>query len=64
MGVDSEPDTQGHWSTWYVSREDSSDSEAPETIVMDANGDWRPSDSHADMWSLGRDQRLRCYCSR
>ncbi|TXT13454.1 hypothetical protein VHUM_00821 [Vanrija humicola] len=26
---------------------------APETIVMDVNGHWRPSDSHADMWSLG-----------
>ena len=24
---------------------------------MDANGDWRPSDSHADMWSLGRAKR-------
>ncbi|KAL1408407.1 putative serine/threonine-protein kinase iks1 [Vanrija albida] len=26
---------------------------APETIVVDAKGHWRPSDSHADMWSLG-----------
>ena len=25
---------------------------APETLVC-ANGQWRPSDSHADMWSLG-----------
>ena len=26
---------------------------APETIVTDPSGRWRPSDSHADMWSLG-----------
>ncbi|BEJ13856.1 hypothetical protein CspHIS471_0310300 [Cutaneotrichosporon sp. HIS471] len=26
---------------------------APETIVTDTRGNWRPSDSHADMWSLG-----------
>jgi serine/threonine protein kinase len=26
---------------------------APETLVTDAHGQWRPSDSHADMWSLG-----------
>jgi hypothetical protein len=26
---------------------------APETIVLDGRGEWRPSDSHADMWSLG-----------
>ncbi|KAK1926387.1 kinase-like domain-containing protein [Papiliotrema laurentii] len=26
---------------------------APETIVVDSTGHWRPSDSHADMWSLG-----------
>lgn len=29
-------------------------SQAPETIVMDVQGNWRPSDSHADMWSLGK----------
>lgn len=28
--------------------------QAPETIVPDARGIWRPSDSHADMWSLGQ----------
>ncbi|OCF41815.1 IKS protein kinase [Kwoniella heveanensis CBS 569] len=26
---------------------------APETLVQDVTGRWRPSDSHADMWSLG-----------
>ncbi|EIW68718.1 hypothetical protein TREMEDRAFT_32011, partial [Tremella mesenterica DSM 1558] len=26
---------------------------APETLATDALGHWRPSDSHADMWSLG-----------
>ncbi|WVR04408.1 hypothetical protein IAU60_001410 [Kwoniella sp. DSM 27419] len=26
---------------------------APETLVQDVLGQWRPSDSHADMWSLG-----------
>ncbi|WVF70093.1 hypothetical protein IAT40_004881 [Kwoniella sp. CBS 6097] len=26
---------------------------APETLVQDLTGQWRPSDSHADMWSLG-----------
>lgn len=26
---------------------------APETLVQDAKGRFRPSDSHADMWSLG-----------
>ncbi|WVQ97792.1 hypothetical protein IAU59_004906 [Kwoniella sp. CBS 9459] len=26
---------------------------APETLVQDLSGRWRPSDSHADMWSLG-----------
>lgn len=31
--------------------------QAPETIVMDVNGDWKPSDSHADMWSLGKRRR-------
>lgn len=31
--------------------------QAPETIIMDVNGDWRPSDSHADMWSLGEGHR-------
>ncbi|WWC59167.1 uncharacterized protein I303_101715 [Kwoniella dejecticola CBS 10117] len=26
---------------------------APETLMQDLQGNWRPSDSHADMWSLG-----------
>ncbi|ORY26882.1 kinase-like domain-containing protein [Naematelia encephala] len=26
---------------------------APETIIVDGQGKYRPSDSHADMWSLG-----------
>ncbi|WWC87201.1 uncharacterized protein L201_002087 [Kwoniella dendrophila CBS 6074] len=26
---------------------------APETLIQDTQGSWRPSDSHADMWSLG-----------
>ncbi|WWD07970.1 hypothetical protein V865_006080 [Kwoniella europaea PYCC6329] len=26
---------------------------APETLIQDTQGNWRPSDSHADMWSLG-----------
>ncbi|WRT65045.1 uncharacterized protein IL334_001987 [Kwoniella shivajii] len=26
---------------------------APETLIQDSQGRWRPSDSHADMWSLG-----------
>ncbi|WVW78766.1 hypothetical protein I302_100728 [Kwoniella bestiolae CBS 10118] len=26
---------------------------APETLIQDVQGNWRPSDSHADMWSLG-----------
>lgn len=29
------------------------DGKAPETLVTDTLGQWRPSDSHADMWSLG-----------
>lgn len=28
--------------------------QAPETVVTDPHGQWRPSDSHADMWSLGK----------
>jgi hypothetical protein len=27
--------------------------QAPETLITDLSGQWRPSDSHADMWSLG-----------
>lgn len=34
--------------------------EAPETIAMDVHGDWRPSDSHADMWSLGKQALVLC----
>ncbi|WWC67655.1 uncharacterized protein I206_101565 [Kwoniella pini CBS 10737] len=26
---------------------------APETLMQDTQGNWRPSDSYADMWSLG-----------
>ncbi len=46
--------TRGPWSTWcaaVVWRPRSH--KAPETIVTDSHGNWRPSDSHADMWSLG-----------
>jgi len=32
-------------------------SQAPETLITDSTGSWRPSDSHADMWSLGK---LQC----
>lgn len=27
---------------------------APETLITDEHGQWRPSDSHADIWSLGQ----------
>lgn len=26
---------------------------APETLTLDIKGQWRPTDSHADIWSLG-----------
>jgi hypothetical protein len=34
------------------------DGKAPETLVTDTLGQWRPSDSHADMWSLGRSANI------
>jgi len=27
--------------------------QAPETLVLDSQAHYRPSDSHSDMWSLG-----------